>query len=49
MNTKGTLSINRLITSNSDMTGLDGYIEGVQSTFKLKTASDVKAYIKKNL
>jgi len=45
----GKLSINKLITSNPDMNGMDGYIEGVQSIFKLKTASDVKAYIKKNL
>ncbi|WP_282342493.1 MULTISPECIES: hypothetical protein [Pseudomonas] len=40
---------NRIISSDSHMTGMEGYIEGVESTFKLKTASDVKAYIKKNL
>ncbi|WP_416050826.1 hypothetical protein [Cupriavidus basilensis] len=43
----GSLAENKNITENSDMTGVEGYVEHQASTFRLKTALDVKNFIRR--
>ncbi|NUA32191.1 hypothetical protein [Cupriavidus basilensis] len=43
----GSLIENKNITENSEMTGVDGYVENQVSTFRLKKASDVKDYLRR--
>ncbi|MGT2452702.1 hypothetical protein ACU4GI_05080 [Cupriavidus basilensis] len=43
----GSLSENKSIVENSEMTGVDGYAEHQVSTFRLKTAIDVKNFIRR--
>ncbi|WP_144410031.1 hypothetical protein [Cupriavidus basilensis] len=38
---------NKDVTENSEMTGVDGYVEHQVSIFRLKTANDVKNYIRR--
>ncbi|RDK01849.1 hypothetical protein DLM46_15925 [Paraburkholderia lacunae] len=38
----GSLKENKKITENNEMTGMDGYDNGQQSTFPYRTAADVK-------
>ncbi|MHA7683305.1 peptidase associated/transthyretin-like domain-containing protein [Cupriavidus sp. PET2-C1] len=43
----GSLSENKSIVENSEMTGVEGYVEHQVSTFRLKTALDVKNFIRR--
>lgn len=42
----GYFAENKNIIENSDMTGIDGYVEHRPSTFRLKTARDVKNFLR---
>ncbi|MGO4815575.1 hypothetical protein AB4156_39350 [Cupriavidus sp. 2MCAB6] len=42
----GSLIENKNITKNSEMAGVDGYVENQVSTFRLKKASDVKDFLR---
>lgn len=47
--TKSGLIANKEIELNPNMSGLDGYQEGEQTYFKLKTAGDIKKYLDQHL
>lgn len=43
---QGRLVENRSVVDNGEMTGMDGYQEGVESSFPYKTAGAVKSFFK---